>query len=239
MRGAGGAVRLLWGSSIDWGTPTNTSDNVLFVRSSSSSLTSSVSMPVVELGDTVYFIDFSQNTSGAPTAVTPSGFTLLTNSTTGTYRLTTYYKRIITSADTGTTLTGANGTSYNSKMVIVIAGKRGAAYSPRGSDTVLNGSVGATSSTGGTTSYSISGTDTFATGIPVGFAFFNSSVNINAGSISYTGSSDTITVAGADTRTFLKIGLYPQVIGTTYTGSAVFSSTSATNTFAFWHSCFY
>lgn len=240
MRGAGGAVRLLWGPSIDWGTPTNTSDNFMFVRSTASSLTSSVTMPTVELGDTVIFIDLGQNTNGGPPAsVTPSGFTSLQKSTGSNTRLDTYYKQIVTAADTGTTLTASNGNGYNSKMVIVIAGKRGASYSPRGSDTTLNGSVSAISSTGGSTAYSISATDTYATGIPVGIAFFNSSVNISPSSISYTGATNTITVAGADTKTFAKIGLYPQVTGTTYNGSAWFASTSATNTFAFWYSCFY
>ena len=223
MRGAGGAIRVLWGPSINWSSATNTSDNRLFVRSSSSSLTSSVSMPVVELGDTVYFIDFSQNTTGAPTAVTPSGFTLLTNSTTGTSRFTTYYKRIITSADTGTTLTGANGTSYNSKVVIVIAGKRGAAYSPRGSDTALNGAV-ETSVTSATLSLTVDSTDTWATGIPVGFVFFNTNVNTTSSSISYNNPLETTTVAGADSKTFVKVGFYPQATATSYSATATVTS---------------
>ena len=240
VRGAGGAVRIIWGPDVDWGTAKNTSLNRLSVRSTATSSSSTIAMPEVELGDTAIFIDFAENTSGAPTAVTPSGFTIRLNSTTGTRRLTTYYKRILSSAETGTSLTGANGTASNAKIIIVVRGRRGASFSTLGTDTALNGSVGATNSTGGASFITGSASDPYATGIPVHFAFFNSTVDLTSSSIDFTGVTlETITVAGPNAKTFIKLGFLPQEINGSYATGAYFTSTTATNTFTLWEARFY
>lgn len=240
MRGAGGAVRLLWGPNIDFGIAvSNVKSNQLYVRSSNTSLTNTIAMPSVELGDTAIFIDYAENTSGAPTAVTPTGFTVLLNTTTGTRRLTAYYKQILSSAETGTSLTGANGTSYNAKIIAVISGQMGASFSPLGNDTALNGSVG-TSNSSATLTYSINALDCYAHGIPVGFCFFNSGAALYAGSMDYVGSvGPTTLVTTSDSRNYLKIGLYPVTPSTTYSGTINLLSSLSTNTYAFWNSNFF
>lgn len=240
VRGGGGAVRILWGLNPDWGTAKDTSENILRLRSSASSSTSTISMPDVELGDTAIFIDYAENTSGAPTAVTPSGFTIRLNTTTGTRRLTTYYKQILSKSETGTVLTGANGTSLNAKIIIVIAGKRGASFGTQGTDTVLNGLVGS-SGTGASTSLTVDSTDTYAEGIPVAFAFFNSTADISSNnSIVLNGIPlNTERVAGPNNNTYVKVGFFPQTTSTTYSTNAVFTSASATNTYGLWEARFY
>jgi hypothetical protein len=241
MRGAGGLVRLLWGPNIDFGiAASNVKNNQLYVRSSNTSLTSTIAMPSVELGDTAIFIDYSENASGAPTAVTPTGFSVLLNTTSGTRRLTTYYKQILSSAETSTSLTGANGTAYNAKIIVIISGQMGASFSPLGNDTALNGAVG-TSNSGATLTYGIDALDCYAHGIPVGFCFFNSGAALYAGSMDYTGSIGTTTlITTSDSRNYLKVGLYPVTpLASYYTGTINLLSSLSTNTYAFWNSNFF
>lgn len=234
MRGAGGAVRILWGSNLDFGNAsTGVSTNIIFYKGSSSSATSSITLPSVELGDTVTIIDYAENTSGAPTAVTPSGFTIRLNTTSGTRRLTTYTRQILSSAETGTVLTCANGTASNAKIAIVISGNAGASYSPRGTDTTGNGAVG--SATAYSYFYSESPIDSYAQGSSVGFLFFNSTVAINPDTdMTYAGA---ITVPGPNSYTYVKLLPYPQT--TTSLNFPVATANLGTNTYYFWTTKFF
>jgi hypothetical protein len=172
MRGAGGAVRILWGRNLNFGNGSSpVASNKVFYAGYSTSSTNAITMPTVELGDTVTIIDFAVNVTGAPTAVTPAGFTLRLNTTSGTRRLTTYTRQILSASETGTVLTGANGTSSNTKFATVIAGNYGASYSPRGTDTTGNGGIGV--ATAYSYTYTDAAIDGFAEGSPVGFLFFN------------------------------------------------------------------
>lgn len=233
-RGAGGAVRILWGgSNYDFGTGTGTAYNSLFVGGYTNSNTNTILMPTVELGDTVIIIDYSENTTGAPTAVTPSGFTIRLNTTSGTRRLTTYTKQILSSQETGTSLTCANGTASNAKIAIVISGSSGAGYSPRGTDTTGNGAVG--SATAYNYTYTATSIDGFATGSTVGFLFFNSTTAINpVTDMIYDGAT---TIPGPNSQTYVKVLAYPQSI--TSISANLQTSNLGTNTYNFWTTNFF
>jgi hypothetical protein len=234
MRGAGGAVRILWGNNLDYGNGSSAvASNDIFFKGYTTSSTSTITMPSVELGDTVTIIDFAVNASGAPTAVTPSGFTLRLNTTSGTRRLTTYTRQILSSAETGTVLTGANGTASNTKFAIVISGNYGASYSPRGTDTTGNGAVGA--ATAYSYNYTESPIDGFAQGSTVGFLFFNSTSVINPGvDMTYPGS---MTIPGPDGFTYVMLSAYPQTTTTLYI--PVTTANLGTNTYNFWTTKFF
>ena len=233
-RGAGGAVRLLWGrTSYDFGTVQNTAYNQIYIRGYTNSSTNTILMPTVELGDTVMIFDYANNTSGAPTAVTPSGFTLRFNGTTGTRRLTTYTKQILSSAESGTSLTCANGTNSNAKIAVVISGTSGASYSPRGTTTTGNGQIG--SATAFNYSYSESSMDGFATGTTAGFLFFNSTANINPDvDMIY---ANAITIPGANALTYLKV--LPYLQSTTSASASISTLNVGTNTSYFWTTKFF
>lgn len=233
MRGGGGAARILWGSNLNFGSNSTMSSNKIFFSGYTTSSTNTITMPPVELGDTVTIIDFAVNNTGAPTAVTPAGFTLRLNTTSGTRRLTTYTRQILSASETGTALTGANGTSSNAKFAIVISGKYGASYSPRGTDTVGNGAINA--ATAYSYTYTDSSIDGFAEGSTVGFLFFNSTGAINPGvSMIYP---DSITLPGPNRSTYVMISPYPQT--TTEFNITVSTSSLGTNTYNFWTTKFF
>lgn len=228
MRGAGGAVRLLWGNSYDFGTGRGTAYNRLYVRGYTNSNTNTILMPTVEAGDTVVIIDYAENTSGAPTQVTPSGFTMRLNTASGTRRLTTYTKHIFSSAESGTALTCTNGSASNAKIAIVISGTSGASYSPRGTDTVGNGAVG--SPTAYNFNYIESNVDGFASGVAVGFLFFNSTVAINPDV--HMGYAGALTIPGPNNFTYVKVLPYTQ---STNTINALLETANlGINTYNFW-----
>lgn len=235
MRGAGGAVRILWGQNIDFGNPSSdvSYNQIQFVTYTTSS-TSSITMPQVKLGDTVIIVDYSENTTGVPTAVTPAGFTLRLNVASTTRRLTTYSRQILSASETGTVLTGANGTAKNAKFAIVISGTAGASYSPRGTDVANgNGAIGVT--TAYSTTYTETGMDPYAQGIPVGFLFFNSTGDINpATDMTYAGAA---TLAGPDSKTYIKLLTYNQL--TTSLNIPLATSNLGTNTYNFWTTKFF
>lgn len=239
MRGAGGAIRILWGENLNFGDSATTSNNIISVRSSSTSNTSSITVPDVQLGDTIVLIDYSENTIGTPSAVTPSGFTQKLDSFSLTRRLTTYVKQVFSDAETGNVLTCANGTALNAKIVIVMKGTMGASYSPFGDDTVGSGAIGV--NTAGSPGLTIDGGDTFTTGIPAAFLFFNSTGTIDPSTdMGFTaiGSYNMVTIPGPTQNTYVKVALYPTSVGTNYTTT---SSTSnlGTNTYYSWYSCFF
>ena len=210
MRGAGGAVRILWGKGYDWYStdPDNAGKDQEFrLRSSASSSTSSITIPEVELGDTIVFVDFSQNTTGTPTAVTPAGFTSRMNNATGVRRLSVSTKLVLSSAETGTSITGANGTAKNAKIIAVISGKYGANYSPLGDLPGGTGTIGTTTDFNYT--YEINVTDTYAKGFPVNFFFLNSTEIIDPNTnTTDVGFFSTYVVRGPDDYTYLKIGTF-------------------------------
>lgn len=234
MQGAGGAARIIWGSNLDFSNWSSSGAyNNIFFSGYTTSSTNTITMPPVELGDTVTIIDFAVNNTGAPTAVTPAGFTLRLNTTSGTRRLTTYTRQILSASETGTALTGANGTSSNAKFAIVISGKYGASYSPRGTDTVGNGAINA--ATAYSYTYTDSSIDGFAEGSTVGFLFFNSTDAINPGvSMIYP---DSITLPGPNRSTYVMLSPYPQT--TTEFNITVSTSNLGTNTYNFWTTKFF
>jgi hypothetical protein len=234
MRGAGGAVRILWGRNLNFGNGSSpVASNKVFYAGYSTSSTNTITMPTVELGDTVTIIDFAVNITGTPTAVTPAGFTLRLNTASGTRRLTTYTRQILSASETGTVLTGANGTSSNTKFAIVIAGNYGASYSPRGTDTTGNGGIGV--ATAYSYTYTDAAIDGFAEGSPVGFLFFNSTVAIDPTTdMTYAGA---LTVPGPNSFTYVKLLAYPQT--TTSLSIPVSTSNLGTNTYNFWTTNFF
>lgn len=241
MRGAGGAVRILWGNGIDWGTATNTSQNTLYVRSYANSSTSSVTMPTVELGDTAFFIDYSQNPSSVPTAVTPTGFTAGLTSGVNNRRFSIYYKQILSSADTGTVLTGANGSTYNSKFIIVISGRTGSSINPYGiQGTSTFGGLGVNTSYSNTVNPS--NLDAYAFGMLSSFLFFNSTATVNPDTdmtlSCSTLSTTLVTVPGADSFSYVKVLLYPQVM-TAGNSTSIATANLGTNSYYYWYSRFW
>lgn len=234
MRGAGGTVRILWGKNIDYGNASsNVSFNSVFYKGHSNSATSSLTLPSVELGDTVIIVDYSENTTGVPTAVAPAGFTVRLNIAGTTQRLTTYTRQILSSEESGAVLTCANGTAKNAKFAIVISGTSGASYSPRGTTATGNGAIG--SATAYSYTYTETGIDGYAHGSSIGFLFFNSSVDVNPEThMTY---SDAITIPGATAQTCIKLQVYPQ--STTSLSIPVATSNLGTNTYNFWVSKFF
>jgi hypothetical protein len=234
MKGAGGAVRILWGDTFDFVNPSSAvSSNTISFSRYTTSATNTITLPQVKLGDTVIIIDYAENTTGAPTAVTPAGFAIRLNTTTGTRRLTTYTRQILSSTESNTVLTCANGTAKNAKFVIVISGTRGASYSPRGTTTVGNGAVG--SATSYSYTYTESNVDGYAQGSSVGFLFFNSTSPINAATDMTF--ADSITLPGPDENTYVKIQAYQQT--TANLSIPVATSNLGTNTYNFWVTKFF
>jgi len=234
MRGAGGAVRILWGENLDYGNPSsNVSTNSVSYKAYTTSATSSITLPSVELGDTVIIIDYSENTSGIPTAVTPTGFTIKLNVSSTTRRLTTYVKQILSSAESGTVLTCANGTAKNAKFAIVISGSAGASYSPKGTDATGSGAIGVATAYSNT--YTEASMDGYANGSAVGFLFFNSTGTINPTTdMTYDGST---TIPGPDSNTYVKLRAYP--VTTTSLSIPLATSNLGTNTYNFWITKFF
>jgi len=249
MRGAGGAVRIIWGQgTTDWGTSTNTYANRLSLRSSATSSTNSIIMPKVELGDTVILIDLAVNTSGIPTAVVPTGFTQRLNTSSGTTLLTTYYRQILSANETGSTLTCSNGTQDNAKILLIISGRMGASFGTQGTDTVLNGAINSAGSLGTvySSSLSVDATDSYTRGIPLLFSFMYTSSGISS---NYYNTINTppnippleiINVSGPNNKSNVVLAFFPQEINfTPYNITSYFPGQSANLTYGLWQSNYY
>jgi hypothetical protein len=136
-RGAGGAVRILWNNTFDWAAPLNVTSNTITIPEYTTSATANIVTPQVQLGDTLYFVDYAMGAT-LPAAVTPSGFTLLgTSQTGGTTRFSVYYRQVLSYAESGVTLTGATGSTIMSKFLVVVRGTGGAAIDSPGCDARL------------------------------------------------------------------------------------------------------
>lgn len=71
-------------------------------------------------GDILFFFDRALNTSGAPTAVIPSGFTQISNITLGNRRQIVSYK-VADGTEAGATITGMASTSANAKRILAFS----------------------------------------------------------------------------------------------------------------------
>jgi len=92
-------------------------------RSSASNVTTSLLTAPSDIvaGDLLIWYNNVANTSGFPTAVTPTGFTLITNGTAGTNRrLITAYK-VAVGGDASSTITGMSAGATNAKAILVFS----------------------------------------------------------------------------------------------------------------------
>jgi hypothetical protein len=244
--GAGGAVRILWGNTYDWGTPTNVTTNTFSISEYTTSATATAVMPSVQLGDTVFFVDYAMNASTVPAQVTPSGFDILgTSATSGTTRFTVFTKKILAYTDSGTSLTGATGDTIMSKFVIVVRGSGGAElsdwgfYSQSGQSQIQNTNafsytLSTTAGLGGST-----GTiDGYAQGVPVCFLFFGSGTGSDINPDSDMTMAGAVTLLGPTAKTCMKVLCLSQ---STTSLSIPVSTTDlgSTNTSVFWMNQFY
>lgn len=96
------------------------SAQTLAFRSSATSTTSTIVAPSdIIASDLLVLFDVAFNASGFPTAVTP--FTAFLNNTNLTVRRIMFSKKIADGTEAGTTLTGMNGTSGNTKILMVFS----------------------------------------------------------------------------------------------------------------------
>ena len=100
-----------------------TSDDFIIFRSSGTSGTTSITVPTVENGDIGILIQAARNTSGQPTAVNPSGWTSILNSAGGILRIQAHYK-ILTAAESATSITTMSGTSANNSALYIFRPSR-------------------------------------------------------------------------------------------------------------------
>jgi hypothetical protein len=242
QRGAGGAVRILWGpNNFDWGTPTYTSNNALSVAQSTTSSTTTITIPDVQLGDYLVLVDYA-NGATLPTQVVPSGWTLFKTNTGGTTRLTVSTKKVLSYTETGTVITGQNGSSLMSKFLLVIRGTAGAELSDW--DSTGSAQIESTNAF----SYTQTGTsgqttnpttiDCYAMGIPVGFLFFGSGTGTNIDPDTDMTFSGATTIAGPSAKTYMKVKCLSQT-DTAINMSVSTNDLGATNTSSFWMLHFY
>lgn len=100
---------------------------ILSFLSSATAIAATITWPSVQAGDIAYVIDSASNSSGAPTSVTPSGFTNIFDS--GAFL--TFYKvmvsrKICTGSESGS-LTGMDGTNSDNKVLLVFRATKAAA----------------------------------------------------------------------------------------------------------------
>lgn len=78
----------------------------------------------IQAGDLIVLCDMAES-GAAPTAVTPSGFSVIANNTTGIRRMMLTYKKA-DGTESGA-LTGMNGSSNNAKVMVIFRGTGAAA----------------------------------------------------------------------------------------------------------------
>lgn len=95
------------------------------------STSSTVAWPAVAAGDLAIMVDFAQNVSGAPSAVTPTAFTNMVNVSGGSIPGGRFMasRKICTGSESGN-LTGMNGDNLNQKALLIFgAGFASASHS--------------------------------------------------------------------------------------------------------------
>lgn len=177
--GVAGALRVVWGNSPVFPS-TSVTENTVSSPLNSVSNSATINIPSgVSTGDLVVLFDQAIGTSGFPTSVTPSGFTLMSSTTGGAVlRYNISYKRIVDPADAGTTITGMNSTT-NKKLILVFRGSRGYGFTRSGgggADTTFStapaGYTIANNNIGGFA-------DGYTSGIPIVLAWFYGSAGIS------------------------------------------------------------
>jgi hypothetical protein len=94
----------------------------LAFRSSSTNNASTITVPNdVVASDLLVLYDRAGNTSGFPTAVTPTGFTQILNQTGSTNLRFVCSFKIAAGTEAGTTITGMNGNNLNGKILMVFS----------------------------------------------------------------------------------------------------------------------
>lgn len=256
MRGAGGAVRVLWGSNLDFGNAASgVSYNSVFCRGHTTARGGSILIPQVQLGDTLIHISLRIQQSVQPDAITPTGFTyrrFLMGSNSATYNgvTATWYrtmtistKQVLSAAESGTSVSSigsATAGGVNVDYMIAIAGTSGASYSSRGTPNGTNYG-GLVNTTNWSTTYNESGMDGYAHGTPVGILFMNSNSNIDPSTaMTYAGST---TLAGPALisgmgSSYIKLKAYPQAT-TSISEALAITPPSSSGEHTFWVTKFF
>lgn len=100
----------------------NVGELELAFRSSSTSSASTITVPNdVVAGDLLVLYDRAVNTSGTPTSVVPTGFSVILNNAHETVRRTTVSYKIADGTEAGASLTGMDGTSSDNKILLVFS----------------------------------------------------------------------------------------------------------------------
>jgi hypothetical protein len=246
-QGAGGAVRILWNKTFDWAAPLNVTSNTITIPEYTTSATADIVTPQVQLGDTLYFVDYAMGAT-LPAAVAPSGFTILgTSQTSGTTRLTVYTRQVLSYTESGVTLTGATGSTIMSKFLIVVRGTAGAARSDwqsvlggTGSSTSVQSAASFTYTQTGTVGISTTTTtiDAYAMGVPVCFLFFGSGTGADINPDTDMTMTGATTLLGPSAKTCMKVLCFDQST-TSLSVTASTADLGSTNTSSFWFQQFY
>lgn len=246
-QGAGGAVRILWNKAFDWATPLNVTSNIITIPEYTTSATADIATPQVQLGDTLYFVDYAMGAT-LPAAVTPSGFTILgASQTSGTTRLTVYTRQVLSYTESGVSLTGATGSTIMSKFLIVVRGTAGAARSDwqsvlggAGSSTSVQSAASFTYTQTGTRGISTTTTtiDAYAMGVPVCFLFFGSGTGSDINPDTDMTMTGATTLLGPSAKTCMKVLCFDQST-TSLSVTATTADLGSTNTSSFWFQQFY
>lgn len=209
--GEDGAVRILWGGTKAFPS-TNVTSNTISLLTSVNSATSTITIPTtVTVGDTVVLLDIGFDSSGTPSAVTPSGFTAIQDSSGANGTIASCYKTIKSISDIGASITGMNGTVSNNKILLVFRGTSGYTVvnaTSAGADVSTNTS-GLPVSTGSTS------VDSYQQGIAVSIAAFYGSSGITPGTdLTFTGATF---VQGASNVFYVGYKIYTQADTNTQT----------------------
>lgn len=99
------------------------------VVGTSSSTSSTITAPSgISAGDLIVLIDMAVKSPGIPTTVTPTGFVLAASNLTAPVRANISI-RVADGTESGTSITGMNGTGANNKAMIVLRSAAGAGWS--------------------------------------------------------------------------------------------------------------
>jgi hypothetical protein len=257
MRGAGGAIRILWGSGLNFGDAASgvAYNRINYKRHVTNGYGTSMTMPTVELGDTVLFVQFLRSSTTYPVYNTPTGFTNIKwVQGTGVYQGQTVYasltvaaRQVLSSAESGTTITTDYAALGTDQYLIVIGGTSGAAYSPNGSATAGYGGLYSQSPTYPSYSYTYteSGMDGYAQGSALGMLYMHSPEVIDPavqmlydGSILIPGPSAGVG-RGSGIYSAIKLRAYKQSVTSLNIPVGITTATSASTAYNFWITKFY
>ena len=172
----------------------------------------------------------------------PTGWTLFKSDTGGTTRITISTKKVLASTETGTLITGQNGSSSMSKFLLVVRGTSGAELSDwdsTGSAQIQSTNAFSYTQTG-TSGQTTNPTtiDCYAMGIPVGFLFFSSGTGTDIDPNTDMTFSGATTIAGPSAKTYMKVKCLSQS-DTSISMSVSTTDLGSTNTSSFWMLHFY